>query len=266
MAQLHLRRYKATTLIGCHPYKDFIHPLTRDFTLMPNAKTPTSEHLRLNEAAHLAGVCTATLRNWANQGLVDHYLTPFGQRMFHKESILALTRGVCPPEQTQQDVVYCRVSSKKQENDLARQVALLRTAYPNAMVVTDIASGLNWHRKGLKTILELAMSGRLRSVVVANRDRLARFAFELIEWIITNNGGRLIVHDPSNGGLEQTSEQELAEDILSIVHVYSCRQMGRRRYRKRKEYQSTDQANSRAEGPLSELVRDSAPSVQPCIG
>ena len=200
---------------------------------MPYVKTKAPEFLRLREAANLTGVTTTTIRSWANEGVLDHYFTPHGQRMFNKESILALTRGNRPPEKEQKAFIYCRVSSKKQEPDLERQVSLLRDAYPGYTLVTDIASGINWKRKGLQTILEQAMSGRLETVVVANRDRLARFAFELIEWIITSKGGKLVVHDQQNTeSIETTSEQELAEDFLSIVHVYSCRQMGRRRYDK----------------------------------
>jgi putative resolvase len=198
---------------------------------MPYVKTKAPEFLRLREAAKLTGVTTTTIRSWANEGMLDHYFTPHGQRMFNKESILTLTRGNRPPEKKRETFIYCRVSSKKQENDLERQVNLLRDAYPGYTLVTDVASGINWKRKGLQTILEQAMSGSVETVVVANRDRLARFAFELIEWIITSKGGKLIIHDQQNGQCpEPTSEQELAEDLLSIVHVYSCRQMGRRRY------------------------------------
>jgi predicted site-specific integrase-resolvase len=82
-------------------------------------------------------------------------------------------------------------------------------------------------RKGLQTILELSMSGNLGEVVVSHKDRLSRFAFELIEWIIKRNRGTLVVLDRSE---HQSGQQELAEDLLSIVTVFNCRNMGRRRY------------------------------------
>jgi len=116
---------------------------------MPDAKRTNQNYLKLGEAVNFTGMCAATLRAWANQGVMDHYFTPTGHRMFNKEGLIALTRGICPPSQTQKDIIYCRVSSKKQENDLARQVQHLRSAYPDFPFITDIASGINWKRKGL---------------------------------------------------------------------------------------------------------------------
>lgn len=77
------------------------------------------------------------------------------------------------------------------------------------------------------------MQGNIGTVVVAHRDRLCRFGFELIEQVVQLGGGRIIVDDDSDQ--HKSSEQELAEDLLSIVHIYSCRQMGKRRYTKVKD-------------------------------
>jgi putative resolvase len=71
------------------------------------------------------------------------------------------------------------------------------------------------------------MSGDISEVVVAHRDRLCRFGFELIEWIFEINGVKLTILDQENN---KSPDQELADDILSIIHVYSCRKMGKRRY------------------------------------
>ena len=96
-------------------------------------------------------------------------------------------------------------------------------------MVSDIGSGINWKRKGLQTILERSMRGDIKEVVVAHRDRLCRFGYELIEFILDKSGVKLVVHNEENA---KSESQELAEDIMSIVHVYSCRQMGKRRYQK----------------------------------
>jgi predicted site-specific integrase-resolvase len=95
-------------------------------------------------------------------------------------------------------------------------------------VVEDTGSGINWKRKGLKTILGQSMSGDIEEVVVAHRDRLCRFGFELIEWILESNGVKLTVLDRENS---KSPDEELTDDILSIIHVYSCRKMGQRRYK-----------------------------------
>jgi predicted site-specific integrase-resolvase len=126
-------------------------------------------------------------------------------------------------------------------DDLERQKYLLQSQFPTHIMVTDIGSGINWKRKGLQTILESAMSRDIEEVVVAHRDRLCRFAFELIQFILENNGVKLIVLDTEDG---KSTEQELSEDILSIVHIYSCRSMGRRRY-KSKENSSVSNQESK---------------------
>jgi predicted site-specific integrase-resolvase len=77
------------------------------------------------------------------------------------------------------------------------------------------------------------MRGELAEVVVAHRDRIARFAFELVEYILEQNGVALVVLD--RNGDTASPESDLANDLLSIVHIFSCRQMGRRRYHKKGE-------------------------------
>ncbi len=99
----------------------------------------------------------------------------------------------------------------------------MRAKYPKAEIVKDIGSGLNYKRKGLKSLLGRAMRGDQLEVVVAHRDRLARFGFELIEWIIQQNGGRVVVLKQTN----LSPEQELTNDLLSILHVFSCRMHSR---------------------------------------
>ncbi|NEQ86669.1 MAG: recombinase family protein, partial [Moorea sp. SIO2I5] len=92
-------------------------------------------------------------------------------------------------------VCYCRVSSTKQRDDLARQVAYLHSLFPEAEIIKDIGSGLNYNRKGLRTILERVVSGDQLTVVVTCRDRLTRFGFELIEYLVGLNGGKILVLD-----------------------------------------------------------------------
>jgi predicted site-specific integrase-resolvase len=114
----------------------------------------------------------------------------------------------------------------------------MRTEFPNHRIVTDIASGINWKRKGLKTILESAMHGTCGQVVVAHRDRIARFGFELIEWILRTNGANLMVQHKD---MDAAPEIELAEDIIAITTVFACKHYGKRRYAKK----SNDLSQSR---------------------
>ena len=140
-----------------------------------------------------------------------------------------------------------RQGDKKE--DLDRQIEFLRSHFPTHQLVTDIGSGINFKRRGLQTILERASKRELSQVVVAHRDRLSRIAFDLIQSILDINKVQLFVLDNSH---HESPEQELAEDITSFVHVYSCKQMGRRRYSKSNDsivsYQATNDNIQKVDG------------------
>ena len=185
------------------------------------------EFITCREACRLTGLSGDTLRKWADKGNIKFYKTKAGQRLYSFKCLKELTNGIShDTEKT--NVIYCRVSSSKQKNDLTRQIEQLQHRYPTYEVISDCASGINFKRKGLQTILERAIQGTIGEVVVAHRDRLSRFAFDLIKWIIEQRDGKVIVLDED---IHKSTEQELAEDLLSIVHIYTCRQMGRRRYK-----------------------------------
>lgn len=102
---------------------------------------------------------------------------------------------------------------------MQRQVEFFQSKYKKAEIIKDIGSGLNFKRKGLNAILERAMRGERITLVVAHRDRLARFGVDLIERILAESGGKLLV-------LNETSlspEEEITRDLLSIIHVFSSR-------------------------------------------
>jgi predicted site-specific integrase-resolvase len=197
------------------------------------------EYFSCEETKKLTRVSSQTLRRWDKESKIRSIKNVSGTRMYNKQDVYKYI-GRDYRSHEKQKIAYCRISSKKQSDDLERQKDFYRSKYPNHELVTDIGSGINWKRKGLKTILEQAMSGKIEEVVVAHRDRLCRFAFELIEFILQTNGVKLIVLDgnshseknPSGSiiNTKQSSDTELADDILSIIHVYSCRQMGKRRY------------------------------------
>ena len=177
------------------------------------------------EIKKILGVADSTLREWADTGKIKSFRTPGGQRRYEITDLFTGPSAITKPKS---GIVYARVSSGKQRDDLDRQVAFLRIKYPDHIVITDIASGINWKRKGLKTILELANKGDIYEVVVAARDRLCRFAFELIEHVLSIHNVRITVLDAA----EMSPERELQDDLLSIVQIFCCRRNGKRRYNK----------------------------------
>ena len=177
-------------------------------------------YISSRKASALLGLHPNTLRSYADQGKIPHYRNAAGQRLYDVDAYL---RGSVPAE----TVCYCRVSSTKQRDDLARQVAFMRERYPDAEIVSDIGGGLNFRRKGLLALLERLQRGDKLRIVVAHRDRLARFGFELVQWLAEQNGGGVVVLDNT----DYSPEQELTQDILAILHTFSCRLHGLRRYR-----------------------------------
>ena len=178
------------------------------------------DYLSTKKAAKKLGIHPNTLRKWADAGKIKYFRTLAGQRRYDIDGYLGIQRIA-------QTICYCRVSSHKQKDDLARQIAFMQNKFPDAKIVKDIGSGINFKRKGLKTILDAAIDGDCIKVVVAHRDRLARFGIDLIRWIIERSGGELLVLNQIN----MSPEQELTQDLLTILHVFSCRMHGLRSYK-----------------------------------
>lgn len=186
-------------------------------------------------AAEQLGVCRQTLRSYANKGLIDIIRTGGGQRRYNVESFKSgkpnnasnnLPKRIKPIQKTTKGALYARVSSHKQKDDLQRQIEALQEKYPQHKVYKDICSGLKFKRKALTRLLESVQEGTVDEVVVAHKDRLARFGTELIEWIINQAGARLIILDQNT----LSPQEELTQDLMAIVHVFSCRLNGKRKY------------------------------------
>lgn len=179
-------------------------------------------YVPLREAVKQLGLHPNTLRKYADNGNIESIKNEAGQRLFNVDSYL---RGV---NQKLSIVCYCRVSSTKQRDDLGRQIAYLQSLYPDGEIIKDIASGINFQRKGLQTILDRLMQGDKLTLIVTCRDRLARFGFELIQYIVEQNGGQIVVLDNT----AYCPQSDLTADLLSILHVFSCRMHGLRKYSK----------------------------------
>ena len=186
-------------------------------------------YITTGKATNLLGLSKSTLFNYIKSGTITGFKrSPTGRYLFNKQELLNLINPTQDVSQTQKRIIYARVSSKKQKDDLDRQIEFLRTHRPDYQVITDIGSGINFNRKGLKTILEQSMLGNVKEVVVAYKDRLSRFAFDLIKQIIEFNQGTItVLHNEEF----KSPEQELSDDLLSIIHVFSCKKMGKRKYK-----------------------------------
>ena len=175
------------------------------------------------ETSEILDISIDRLRRLAENDTISTIRTLGGQRRYDVQGYL--------DEQTGTDITtigYCRVSGKGQANALASQVAHLQKHYPEAEIIKDFGSGINFKRKGLGTLLERILRGDKLRVVVAYRDRLARFGGEVIQFLVEQNGGEVVVLDKTIYG---SPEEELTADLLAILHIFSCRMSGLRRYR-----------------------------------
>lgn len=131
-------------------------------------------------------------------------------------------------------VGYCRVSSNKQKDDLQRQVENMKKYLESLNVeyeiIQDIGSGINYKKKGLRQLIKMINNKEVDKIVVFHKDRLLRFGFELVEYMANLNGCEIEVLDST----EKTDEQELVEDLIQIVTVFSCRLQGKRANKTRK--------------------------------
>jgi putative resolvase len=130
-------------------------------------------------------------------------------------------KGISQQLSTKRRICYCSVSSQKQKEDLIRQVEYMKKEYPYHEILIDIASGLNYERTGLKKLLTYAMDGELEEVVISFKDRLTRFGYKMIEWIIKEkSNGKIKV---LNNNKEITPTEEISKDIVAIMNVYTAK-------------------------------------------
>jgi len=102
--------------------------------------------------------------------------------------------------------------------------------YPNYRIISNIGSGLNFNRKGLIEIINMAINNKIENLIIAYKDRLARFGYELIEYIIKNySNGKIII---INNREETTPLEEVSKDIIAIMNIYVAKVNGMRKYKK----------------------------------
>lgn len=189
------------------------------------------------EAADYYGTSISNIRKWAREGKIETRKTPGG----HYKYVLPeeKTPGLeDDPKGWTENIVYCRVSSKKQSFDLERQCKLLHDKYPTFTAVSDIGSGINYKRKNFQAILERLYEGKVKKVVVAHQDRFSRFSFDFFQWMFGKFGAVLeSVESPNPVG-----NTELVDDIMEVFTVFTARYYGKRKYNKKNKISSDSES------------------------
>jgi putative resolvase len=217
-----------------------------------NEKNKEGGFVSIREASKFSGLDNQTIRKMFDLSQVNGYRTPAGQRRINLSSL----EKMCYPnlsnvkisEGEKQNFLYARVSTKRQMDDLSRQIEFIsRPEYSSYTLIQDIGSGINFKRKGIQTILDTCLQGNIGEIIIAHRDRLCRFAFELVETIVNKSGGTIKVLDCERN---KSDQDELSQDLLSIIHIFNCRQMGKRSYKRKPKVQ--DSENPDIPNPYSE--------------
>ena len=185
------------------------------------------KYYSIREFSKILGVSAQTLRNWDNNGkLYPHHTTASGYRYYSEEQLNEVLH--IKPKNNRITMGYCRVSSPKQKEDLERQIENVRT-YLLAKgepfeIISDIGSGINYKKKGLQELIKRISENRVEKVVILYKDRLLRFGFELVEYLAMLHHCEIEIIDNT----ERTEQQELVEDLVQIITVFSCKLQGKK--------------------------------------
>lgn len=201
-----------------------------------------SKYVGGREASKLLGVHQRTLYQWDKKGWIETIRTEGNKRRYNVEKFLK--EKECKDDEEciknldeldkkegKLNISYVRVSSLGQKDDLERQKKLIKEKYPNHMMIQDIGSGINLNKKGIQKIIDLGIEGKINELVVAYKDRLARYGYELIERIIEKySKGKIIIVNKKD---DLEPEEELAYDVLQIMNVFVAKMNGLRKYKKK---------------------------------
>jgi len=182
------------------------------------------------EFSEMIGVSVKTLQRWDREDKLKAYRTPSNRRYYtHKQYVDYIGEGKTKQGKV---IIYTRVSTSNQKDDMENQIEFLKQ-YSNAKgiivdeIFKDIGSGLNYKRKKWNKLLQECMLGHVKTVIISHKDRFIRFGYNWFEDFLKSNGVEIIVVNN-----EKTSpEQELVNDLISIIHVFSCRIYGLRKYK-----------------------------------
>lgn len=202
--------------------------------------------LKPKDVAKRLGVTTRTLQSWDRKGILKAKRSPTNRRFYTEDQIKHyLDRDTAVSKRKQ--VAYARVSTYGQKDDLKDQLSYIRQ-YVNAKgiildkEISDIGSGLNYKRPKWNKLLEEVMQGKIDKIYITYKDRFIRFGYDWFDNLCKSHGTEIVVLN----NVDTSPDKELVEDLVSIIHVFSCRLYGLRKYKKKikGEYLSGNQDTS----------------------
>ena len=199
----------------------------------------TELYVSSRKAREMLGIHVRTLYQWEQKGWIETVRDKNNHRMYNVQKYLEeRKKRVCEIEYPNYDetkvpeerlkIIYARVSSLGQKDDLERQKQVLSKLYPKHFLVEDIGSGMNMNRRGFRKMIDWLIEGKVEEVVVMHKDRLARFGYDLFEDLLTKySNGRIIV---VKGRKDPEPEEELVKDVLQVMNIFVAKMNGMRKY------------------------------------
>ena len=195
----------------------------------------TKEYYKTGELAKMIGKQTRTVQSYCIKGDINSIIIPSGKRISSRDEVIKYLRSsnLLYEDDNKIDLIYARVSTNEQKNrgDLDRQIdyiirEIIAKNPKNLKVFSEVGSGLNDNRKELKKLLDMVMNDEIDRIFILYKDRLTRFGFNYLEQICNKFGTKIIVI--SEEIQEKSIQEELAEDIISIIHSFSGKLYGMR--------------------------------------
>lgn len=189
--------------------------------------------LKPKEMAERLGVTVRTLQERDRKGIFPAHRTPTNKRYYTEQDYLKYINNNSDPKKDKRKVVgYARVSTANQKDDLKDQEEFIREFVNTKGIIldemiTDIGSGLNYKRKKWNKLLDEVMQGKIKTIYITYQDRFIRFGYDWFEKLCNQNGTKIVVLN----NRETSPNEELVQDVLSILHVFSCRLYGLRKYK-----------------------------------
>ncbi len=195
--------------------------------------------MKAAEVLNLLRISRPTLTNYVKQGYLKVATLPNGRYDYNDKSVYRFMNKDIP----RKNVIYARVSTRKQKKDLENQIQLLKhLCFQNGILINgiyeDIASGMNLDRKNLLPLIKEIINYKINSVIISHKDRLSRIGFKLFQHLFREFGTELVVINELESG---STEQEIFQEIISLLHCYAMSMYSRRRKdfvkKKKREFQ-----------------------------
>ena len=186
-------------------------------------------YVTAKEAKNILKINATTLKSWKDKGILSYKKLSDKKILYDIDSVLKDSYI----NDNRLNVIYARVSNTKQHNDLLNQIELVKSycitnGIKISKVYQDIASGMNENRKDFNILINDVISGKIKNIYISFKDRLTRFGFDYFKNLFQKYNVNIVILDELEES-NKTFQDELTEDLISIIHHFSMKLYSNRR-------------------------------------